>query len=283
MIVVTKDQIDAFDRDGYVVIPELLSEEDLARYGAAVDEAVARRKGHDKRPLEEKSTYEQSFIQCINLWEDSPPVRSLTFHPRVCEAAARLLGVGAIRVWHDQALYKEPGGRLTDAHQDAPYWPMIESDAITAWIPLDGSTLDCGAMGYIPGSHKIGFKKFVNIFQGNPEDILARPELKDVPPVFVEVPKGGVAFHHALTFHVAKPNETDKVRRVHTVIYFRDGSTRGKEWAHPSVDRGGIKVGEPIASAVTPLAWPRAEDDLPEPPPPPEDWTGGIWPGEQQA
>ena len=127
--------------------------------------------------------------------------------------AARLLGVDAIRLWHDQALYKEPGGRETDPHQDQPYWPIEEADTITAWIPLDGSTMENGAMGYLPGSHRLGIRKFVNIFFGPPEDVLASDGLRGVQPVYVEVPPGGVAFHHGLTFHLARPNMTDRPRR----------------------------------------------------------------------
>jgi ectoine hydroxylase-related dioxygenase (phytanoyl-CoA dioxygenase family) len=256
-----------FTREGFVVVPGLLDESELERYGRAVDDAVARRKRFDTRRLEEKSPYEQSFIQCMNLWEDSPAVRPLTFHPRVAEAAARLLDVGAVRLWHDQALYKEPGGRETDPHQDQPYWPIAETETITAWIPFDGSTAETGCMGYVPGSHTVGLRKFVNIFNADQSaDILNRPELKGVAPVFVEVPRGAVAFHHGLTVHLAKPNRSAGVRRVHTVIYFRDGCTRRDRNFHPSVDRPGIAVGEVIASDLTPIAWPRAAGDIPQPP-----------------
>ena len=174
----TPDLIDCFRRDGFVVVPDLLTESELARFGSAVDAGVARRTRHDTRQLAEKSRYEQSFIQCQNLWEDCPDVRLLTFHSGVTRTAARLLGVDAIRIWHDQALYKEPGGRETDTHQDQPYWPIAETDTITAWIPFDGSTLESGAMGYLPGSHKLGIRKFVNIFIGPTEDPLldGRPE-----------------------------------------------------------------------------------------------------------
>jgi hypothetical protein len=93
------------------------------------------------------------------------------------------------------------------------------------------------------------------------------------------VPVGGVAFHHGLTFHLARPNATDRVRRVHTAIYFRDGCTRGARFGHPSVDRAGIEVGAPIRSDVTPVAWPRSLGDLPVPPPAPADSVGGVLPG----
>ncbi len=258
--------VDDFRRDGFVVVPDLLGPDELERFGSAVDDGVALRSRHDTRALADKSRYEQSFIQCQNLWEDCPGVRPLTFHPAVASTAARLLGVDAVRIWHDQALYKEPGGRDTDAHQDQPYWPIAETDTITAWIPFDGSTVENGAMGYVPGSHRLGIRKFVNIFTGPPEDTLSMEGLRQRAPVYVEVPAGAVAFHHRLTFHLAAPNRTDRTRRVHTAIYFADGSTRGSAHRHPSVDRGGIGVGDVIDSDVTPVAWPRVEGDLPQPP-----------------
>jgi ectoine hydroxylase-related dioxygenase (phytanoyl-CoA dioxygenase family) len=230
----TPQLMEDFRRDGFVVVPCLLSADERRRYGAAVDEAVRRRSRGDRRTLAEKSRYEQSFIQCQNLWEDSEDVRPLTFHPLLAETAARLLGVGGVRLWHDQALYKEPGGRETDPHQDQPYWPIVETDTITAWIPFDGSTLETGAMGYLPGSHRLGLREFVNIFTGDDEGdgsgdgVLGREELAGIEPVFVEVPPGSVAFHHGLTFHLAGANRSGTVRRVHTVIYFADGSTRGR-------------------------------------------------------
>ncbi|MHB8384724.1 MAG: phytanoyl-CoA dioxygenase family protein, partial [Candidatus Binataceae bacterium] len=259
--------IEKFRRDGFVVVPNLLSEEELDRFGSAVDRAVRNRGTNDHRSLAEKSPYEQSFTQCINLWEDNPEVLPLTFHRKISETAVRLIGVPALRLWHDQALYKESGGRYTEPHQDQPYWPMDERDTLTAWIPFDGSTHETGCMGYVPGSHLIGLRKFVNIFKADESvKILEDPKILGVAPVYVEVPRGAVAFHHGLTVHMARPNRSGRTRRVHTIIYFRDGATRSKPYVHPSVDRPGIKVDEPIASDLTPIVWPRAEGDLPRPP-----------------
>jgi len=67
------------------------------------------------------------------------------------------------------------------------------------------------------------------------------------------------------------------------MIYFADGCTRGSDMKHPSVDRAGIAVGEPIVSDVTPIAWPRPDGDLPSPPPPMQGAEGlrrrGVLPG----
>ena len=174
----TPEIVETFQRDGFVVVPDLLSADEVEHFEAAVTGAVRRRReGIDIAPLAERSRYQQSFIQCMNLWEDDPDVAPLTFHQRIGQAAAELLEVDAVRLWHDQALYKEAGGRETDAHQDHPYWPIAETASVTAWIPLVGSTLASGAMGYVPGSHLVGMRKFVNIFFGEPDDILADPEI----------------------------------------------------------------------------------------------------------
>ena len=273
------EHVAEFRQQGFVVIPDLLAADERERYGRAVDAAVAARTRRDHRTLEQKTRYEQSFQQCINLWEDFPDVRPLTFHARVGEAAARLLGAAAVRVWHDQALYKEAGGRVTDPHQDQPYWPLAEANTVPAWMPFDGSTREQGCLGYIAGSHRTGLRKFANIFSGTGFDLAALPETQGSERVYVEVPPGAVAFHHGLTVHLAHPNRSARTRRVYTVIYFADGCTRGpKPPSHPSVDRAGIALGAPVASVVTPIAWPREAGDLPETPPLP-DPVIPAWPG----
>ena len=264
--VIADEYIDAFRRDGFVVIPDLLTPDEVDRYGEAVTRAVQERTVDDNIPFEEKSNYQKSFVQCMNLWEDHLDVRALTFHPRLGQAAAALMGVDGVRLWHDQALYKRAGGRQTDAHQDHPYWPIKEVLSCTAWIPFQDATIESGTLGYLPGTHSVGLRKFVNIFFGEPENILADPEVKDVEPVYPGVPKGSVAFHHGLTVHLAGPNMTDRDRAVHTIIYFPDGSTRGYPNAHFAVDRGGIDVGDKIDSDVTPVIWPRPDGDLPPTP-----------------
>ena len=273
---------DDFAADGFVVVPGLLPLDDVARFGPMVDAGVAARTAGDGRALSEKSNYEQSFQQCINLWEDRPDVRALTFHPAITAAAAALLGVPSVRLWHDQALYKEAGGRKTDPHQDQPYWPIVEPRTVTAWIPLMDVGLDSGAMGYVPGSHRFGVREFANIFSGEGFDLDEGPQARGVAPIFVPVKAGDVVFHHGLTIHLAGPNDVTTTRRAHTAIYFADGCTRAERpRLHPSVDRGAIEVGAPIDSPYTPIAHPRPAGDLPEAPPPLSPprpgWPGWSW------
>lgn len=267
---VDRGLVETFQRDGFVHVPGLLSADEIARYGAAVDEAVTRRKAHDTRTLDEKSLYEQSFIQCQYVWEDSPGVRPLTFHPKVCATAAALIGAAGLRLWHDQALYKEAGGRETEAHIDHPYWPIAGRDnTLTVWIPLQAVDLEIGCMGYVPGSQR-DEATFIDIFNTPGAGKALEERYRDVPVQFVPCQPGDVIYHHGYTVHMAKPNRSDRTRRVYTAIYFADGARRGGERPHPSVDRDGIAVGAVIDGGATPIVWPLPGGVLPTPVPWPE-------------
>lgn len=256
--------VDEFQRNGIVVIENVFSDAELERFGEAVDDAVAAETGDDRRPLESRSRYEQSFRQCLNLWTRYPNVCAFSTDPRPAAIAARLLGTESVRLWHDQALYKESGGRQTDPHQDHPYWPIIEHDLVTAWVPLDGSTVENGAMSYWPGSHREGLHRFVNIFgDEEPEDIGTTAALADIQPMTIEVPRGAIAFHHALTAHRANPNKSATTRRVHTMIYMADGCHRSEDGrGHPAVDFDGIPPGGEISGTLTPIVWPPDEQGV---------------------
>ena len=159
-----------FNEDGFIVVRDVFKPSEIEFYREVVQEAIKERKQLDLRQLEDKSKYEQSFTQCQNLWEDYPEIRKLTFDQRICKIAAELLDVKAIRIWHDQALVKEAGGRETDPHHDQPYWPIKETNTITAWIPLCDVDSTNGQLGFYPGSHKNRNKQFINIFSGNVDE-----------------------------------------------------------------------------------------------------------------
>lgn len=273
MVVASAVARQAFDRDGFVMVPDVLTADELHRYGVAVDAAVSARVGDDDRPMSEKSRYEQTFQQCMNMWEDDLAVRELTFHEGLGELAASLLGADRLRIWIDQALYKQPGSRPTDPHQDWPLWPITPARQITAWIPLDGSTIESGAMGYRPGSHRMGIATFDTMERtiratAHGDDV-PYPSIdhRDLPdPVWVEAPAGSVVLHHSMTVHQAGPNNSSQPRRVHTIAYFEDGCCRSSAHPHQSVDRQGTEPGRPVAGVVTPVVWPRPPGDMVETP-----------------
>jgi ectoine hydroxylase-related dioxygenase (phytanoyl-CoA dioxygenase family) len=266
-----------FRRQGYVVVDKLVAPAEFARHGRAVDAAVAaRRRDRPVAANSAPSEYQRQFDQFINLWEDQPAVRRLTFHPALASAAAQLLGVRAVRVFFDQALYKAPGGIGTPKHQDQTRWPIRELSTLTAWIPFDGATERSGTIGYIPASHTVGSSSYVDVVLGRGWSAASLRKINR-PPVFIEVPPGAVCFHHCCTFHLTKPNDSDRERRVFTIVFFADGAHRGSAWPHPSVDRMGLAIGDRIEGSATPIAWPRRSRVRATPPAliePPHGWPG---------
>lgn len=265
----TQTEVQRFEADGFLLVEDFFSHEELDRFGGFVDAAVQHRTADDDRSLQDKNLYEQTFVQCMRLWEDHPSVRPFTFHPKLCAAAAALLQSDRIRLWHDQALYKEAGGRKTDAHLDYPFWPTDKPDLVSAWIPFEDVRLGGGMMSYVQGSHNMGITDFVDIGQlrgGEPYDLLQHPQVASRPLIPVEAPKGSVIFHHACTIHAADANETDKTRRVFTMAYMADGCRRSRDDAYFPLDRDKIKTGELVVGSGFPIAWPRAKNDLPSPP-----------------
>ncbi len=209
--VLSQAEIDRFHVDGFLLVEDFFSHEELRRFGESVDAAVKRRTSGDNRSLMEKNLYEQSFMQCMGLWEDEPSVRPFTFHPKLCAASAALLQSDCIRLWHDQALYKEAGGRETDAHLDYPFWPIDTPDLVSVWIPFDDVGPGGGMMSYVQGSHTKGITEFVDIGQlrgGDRHDLLRNPQVASLPLIAVAAPKGSAIFHHACTIHAADANET---------------------------------------------------------------------------
>ena len=77
--------------------------------------------------------------------------------------AAELLGVSNVRIYHDQALYKEPGGGFTPWHQDQYYWPLDTNNTVTMWMPLIDIDESMGMLTFASGSHNAGFVENVPI------------------------------------------------------------------------------------------------------------------------
>ncbi|MEV6109942.1 phytanoyl-CoA dioxygenase family protein [Streptomyces sp. NPDC051940] len=208
----------AFERDGFVHLPRVLAPGTIARYEPEVTGEVIRL-NTQHLPLAERGTYGKAFLQVTNLWEHSERVRALVFSRRLAQIAARLLGVRAVRLYHDQALYKEPGGGITPWHADQYYWPLSTDRCCTVWLPLQETPLAMGPLAYARGSHRFSYGRDLPISdesEARLAEALAARRFEDVVEPFA---LGDAGFHRGWTFHHAGPNGGAEPRRVLTVIY----------------------------------------------------------------
>src|SRR5262249_18585095 len=128
----------------------------VAVYRRSIVDAVARL-NRERRPLAERDTYGKAFLQTTNLWELDDTVRRFVMARRFARIAAELMGVEGVRLYHDQALFKEPGGGPTPWHQDQYYWPLDTPHTITMWMSLVDASADMGTMTFASGSQRDGY------------------------------------------------------------------------------------------------------------------------------
>ncbi len=249
---VTDEQIIFYKENGFVALKNVLTGDALAHTRKIIEAAVLIRKENDKRTLAEKSQYEQSFLQCGFLCWDFKAVKDFVFGKRFANIARELMQADGVRLWHDQALFKEPHGRVTDAHQDISYWPINEGHlTATMWMALTDVPKEKGCLYFYPGSHKFSKKEYVDIFK-NPH----LPELtRGMEKVFTPIKAGDVTFHSGLTFHGAGENTSDTMREGMTVIYLADGNTFDESDSRNATHKScsGLKNGDKINTQFTPL------------------------------
>jgi len=216
-----------YQKDGFIVIEDFLSSDELERWCATVEDAIAAR-GQMSLPgrwqQDPNSDYERVFAQRINLWMDHEGMRDLMLDERLGRMATQLAGVSGIRVWHDQALIKPAWGAPTDWHMDNPYWSFASPDAISLWVALDDVTPDNGCLYFIPGSHKVEPKSNPSIGSNMSALFKLYPEFAGITAVRAEMKAGSASFHNGRTFHAAQANMTPRPRRAMTCAYMPDGS-----------------------------------------------------------
>ena len=128
-------QINTFKDKGAIYLPEVENNENIKLLGPVITNAVEKFTV-EKRSLEKRDTYGKAFLQVMNLWQRDEAVKEFTLKKKFAQIAAKLLNVDKVRIYHDQALFKEAGGGATPWHQDQYYWPLDTLNTVTMWMPL---------------------------------------------------------------------------------------------------------------------------------------------------
>lgn len=247
----------AYERDGFVKVKDVFDSETLAYYREHISNEVVRR-NTNTAPLDDRDTYHKAFLQITNLWRTNDVAREFVFGKRLASLAAQLLGVERVRLYHDQALYKEPGGGITPWHADQFYWPLSSDKTITAWVPLQATPLAMGPLAFAAGSHRMGFGRDLEISDESERSLrkaLENDRFQEVEEPFAE---GEVSFHAGWTFHHTGANTTASPRAVMTVIFMADGirliePERPQHYLDWEAFMPGVKPGEVVDSPLNPV------------------------------
>jgi hypothetical protein len=252
-----------YQEKGHTLLRQVAAPDEIAEWGPYIRQVALDQSAED-RPLEERDTLlRRAFLQIQNLWWADEGMRRFSLAKRFGQIAADLLGVDAVRMYHDQAIFKEPGGALTPWHQDQYYFPLDGDEVITMWMPLTPVTPEMGSLVYASGSHKLGY---LGEFEASEEsEAVFRKMIADSEMVLEspgEMAAGDATFHTSWTLHGAPHNPTDNMRAAMTVIWFADG-LRGiepeHEWHSKDYEKWmpDVKPGELAAGRLNPLVWSR--------------------------
>ncbi len=216
--VLNQDQIEFFKKNRFIKLKNVFSSLLIDHFNKTISEAVTQLNTQNI-PLEKRDTYGKAFLQIFNLWKQSDTVKPFCFSKRLAKIAADLMEVNGVRMYHDQALFKEANGGITPWHADQYYWPLDSDKTITAWIPLQATPLNMGPLEFSAGSHQIVEGRDMEISDDSEAFLDKKLRISDFNKIVEPFDLGEVSFHSGWVFHRAGANNTNKIRKVMTVIY----------------------------------------------------------------
>lgn len=257
--VLTPDQVQFYNKNRFIKLKHVLDADTITYFNTVITKKVMEL-NTVTTAVTERNTYGKAFLQLFNLWREDEHIKALVFSSRLAKLAADLMQTKGVRLYHDQALFKEAGGGITPWHADQYYWPLETDKTITAWIPLQAITLPMGPLEFSAGSHTIVEGRELAIGDESETTMQERLRVTDFEHVIEPFDLGEISFHSGWVFHRAGANTTSNMRKVMTIIYMDshmklknpDNENQVKDW---KTWCPGAVVGQEIDSPLNPVLY----------------------------
>ena len=255
---ITDEHVAQFWRDGFILLRGVLSAEEIAAYGQAIrDAAMVFFKRYNMEPAKHGGFLQRK----LNLRCEFEEVRRFCLAPRFGRIAARLMKVRAVRIFHDQPLFKHPGAAESAWHQDQYYWPLATDRSLGMWMPLIDCTNKMGSIRFVVGSHRFGDLNGGAISTDSAgffDRVIEREQLSLFQTEFMAA--GDCTFHSGWTIHGALANDSDRMREAMIVTFYPDGTRVGelntpKRVGDAKVFLGGRESGQPADSELNTVVY----------------------------
>ena len=211
----TAQVMQQYERDGYVLFPQVLDADLMAEAKAHLDWLI--QKHPDVRP-------EQLGTELV---AKDPFWLRLVSDDRLLDIAEKFIGPD-IALYASHYIAKPAfDGQPVLWHQDGSYWPLEPMKVVTLWLAVDDATTENGCLRVIPGSHTM-----------NLHEMHRRDDVKSVLSTSIDdshvdesnavdcaLPSGGVEVHHPNLIHGSEANHSPK-RRAGLTIRYIPTSTR---------------------------------------------------------
>lgn len=208
--VLTPEQIEQFNRDGFLTGIRIYSPEEIADIRRYFDDLLAKviAAGGDSYSIS------SAHLKYGKVWD-------ILTHRKITACVRDLLGENVIG-WGSHFFCKMPhDGKQVAWHQDASYWPLTPSKAVTCWLAVDDADRENACMRFVAGSHHFGPMTFR---PSDPkEHNVLNQTIENVEQYghFVDdiLQAGECSFHSDLLLHGSEANESDRRRCGLTLRY----------------------------------------------------------------
>ncbi len=230
------EQWQRYQRDGYLLLGKVLTDEDLAALQMRIDDIMLGKADidYDRLLMQLDSTdrqYKNAGVQSkgfkgetlayrkIQDLEYDPLFRAYLQRPLFLEICERIYGKGTpIAVFRAMFMNKPAGrGTLLPWHQDR--WSYLDRDPLlTIWTALDPATVANGCVEVIPGSHTRGLLNAEHASGFLTEEQAVQVSASE-KSVYLELEAGEAVLLHNWLLHRSDTNSTDRARRAFSVCY----------------------------------------------------------------
>ncbi len=215
----TNQSVTDYNRDGYVLVPNLFSREEvqaLLRDVEGGERVAAATRGN-----EDASGKKAKLAIWHELGNDIWAAAST--NPRVVNNI-RILMAEEIAFFHGKVMLKEAGqGGAWEWHQDYGYWynqGFVFPRMISVFIALDAATKENGCLQVLKGSHLLGRLEHGKVGSQTGADPSKIDQLADLfEKVYMEMEPGTALFFHSNLLHASGPNTSSRHRRSFIMCY----------------------------------------------------------------
>ena len=253
----TKEQIQFYQDNGYLLIKNLFSKSEAAELRSEIH-GIADRMARGGRNIDatwgsaDKAGAKKGdtvILHCHDCQFHSAAVSRMIVHPQFAEAAGDVMGTPNVQLHHTKMFIKPPEkGSPFPMHQDCPYFPHENHSMIAAIVHLDDAPVEKGCLCVYPGSHKLG------LLPHNPDGGWHLPPneypLSKATPLPGEA--GDAIFFSYLTIHGSDINVSNEARTT-ILVQMRDPEDNPTVDTHASRGQGMMLLGvNPKASPYLP-------------------------------
>lgn len=206
----TKEQVAAYNRDGYVKGFRVFSAPEMSEHRRCFDEvldAVLAAGGNSYSIISAHMKY--GFVY------------DLLTHPRIVAYVQDILGENVVG-WGAHYFCKLPhDGKIVSWHQDASFWPLTPSKTVTVWLAIDDADTENACMRFVAGSHHLGHLTYrmsedaeASVLNQTVENVEQFGEV-----IYDELKAGEISLHSDLLLHGSLANHSDRRRCGLTLRY----------------------------------------------------------------